>query len=159
MVRDAGNWNTLINRGLLLAPSVNYLHKYPLESVYVETLGHVRKHIVSFYRPSDFLTYFKFQYSKVIHVTFSFIDMVLKFQVPTCKCFPRIFPCTWGMLGLLPSFFSIFLDYFTNSKSFKEDLEKNRGRAKPMFLHMASRRANEGPLYCFIIDQNKSTLS
>lgn len=105
MVRDAGNWNTLINRGLLLAPSVNYLHKYPLESVYVETLGHVRKHIVSFYRPSDFLTYFKFQYSKVIHVTFSFIDMVLKFQVPTCKCFPRIFPCTWGMLGLLPSFF------------------------------------------------------
>ena len=40
----------------------------------------------------------------------------------------------------------------------EEDLEKSRGRAKPMFLHRASRRAKEGLLYYFMTDQNKRTL-
>ena len=39
----------------------------------IETLGDVRKGVVLFYRLSDLLTYLKFQYSKVIHVTSFFI--------------------------------------------------------------------------------------
>lgn len=118
MLRDAGNWNTLINRRLLLAPKVNYLYKYPFRSsVYViETLWDVRKGIVLFDRPSDLLTYLKFHYSKVIHGT-PLVDVVLKsFRYLTANASQEHFLVS----GMCNDFYLLcFLDYYKNTVAFK----------------------------------------
>lgn len=162
MLRDAGNWNILINWRFLLAPNVNYLCKCPFRtSVYmIEILGDIRKNVVLFYRLSDLLTHLKFQYSEVIHVTSFLIDVVLK-SFRYLLMFPKNISLCLGSTMTFTLFYFIFFFsglFFEHSASFKERRQRRRGQSTPQFIHMVSRRVKEVSLYYFLIDQDRRIL-
>ena len=90
---------------------INYIN-VPLESVYVETTQDVSKYIHLFHRSSDLLTYLKFQYSKVIHVTISFIEVVLiSFQYLLANASEEHFLMYGVCYDFYPLYFT-FLNFF-----------------------------------------------
>ena len=94
---------------------INYIN-VPLESVYVETIQDVSKYIHLFHRSSDLLTYLKFQYSKVTHVTISFIEVVLiSFQYLLATVFQWMFEKNANGLWIISSKYSF--PVFSDSES------------------------------------------
>lgn len=117
---------------------INYIN-VPLESVYVETTQDVSKYIHLFHRSSDLLTYLKFQYSKVIHVTISFIEVVLiSFQYLLANASEEHFLMYGVCYDFYPLYFT-FLNFFKNSSfqtSFrgKKSWRRSEAKSTPCFF-------------------------
>lgn len=140
---------------------INYIN-VPLESVYVETTQDVSKYIHLFHRSSDLLTYLKFQYSKVIHVTISFIEVVLiSFQYLLANASEEHFLMYGVCYDFYPLYFT-FLNFFKivvfKHLSEERRVGEDQRQSQPHVSSHGQQKSKRKPSLLFMTNQNKSPL-